>query len=752
MELLAPVGNLENFAAAVESGADAVYVGAPGFNARNISRELTLAEISGMLEYCRRNGLRFYLAANSLLLENELPFVVKSLAQLEVLEPDGLIVQDLGLLRIIREYFPSLPLHASTLMAAHNLDGVKTMQSMGCERVVLAREMTLQEIQEISARSEVELEVFVHGAMCYSYSGLCLFSSYFGGKSGLRGNCVQPCRRAYSYQQPSRKPVRGSRKNKPQGKKEYLFSMNDLNGLEVVPHLQKAGIASLKIEGRLRSAHYVSKVVRAYRMVMDADPDQFERILPEAQELIEGSMSRKVTPGYFHTQRPEEIITPHHSGNIGLYLGKIEKQNKSGADTLFSLKLAESLSVGDRVRIHESKSGERHSVTVGELQVDNKSVQRAQAGQRVFLVLPQAKIPGALKFADIYKVDVKSDGGAGGRISRELNVGKENKKLVSVEKKRHRYINKVTEEVWLERKQEKNVADKKEKPIWKKGRGGFRKKQTIKKSPLEIWMRTDSLKTVLSRLPFHPDRIVLNITDQLVSQAGLVKRALGARSKKAIWALPPIINGKDIHKIRKHIKTLMRNGYRSFQLGHIGQGVMFENEKVHLFGDYTLNFLNNQAIRMGAELGLEAAQVSVESDKDSIADMLFGYKKFGIPTPKGGNPTVTMKVGMTVYGRPALYTSRLHASHFQLGKPLVSPKNEKFVIQKKDNLVQTYPDRPFSLLPYQRELKNNGVDYGVIDIVGINAGKKELLEINERLTDSGKYSKLPTFNYLGVLE
>ncbi|MBW1636157.1 MAG: U32 family peptidase, partial [Deltaproteobacteria bacterium] len=200
-ELLAPAGNIENFFAALDAGADAVYAGAPGFNARNIAKALSLEEIGAMIEYCRAEGRKFYVAANSLVLERELPSVLKSLALIQEMEPDGLIVQDLGLVHLVKNYFPGLRLRASTLMAAHNSESVSFLADMGFENVVLARELTLKEIGVISSRSaDIELEVFVHGAMCFSYSGLCLFSSYLGGKSGLRGRCVQPCRRSYSAQ------------------------------------------------------------------------------------------------------------------------------------------------------------------------------------------------------------------------------------------------------------------------------------------------------------------------------------------------------------------------------------------------------------------------------------------------------------------------------------------------------------------------------------------------------------------------
>ena len=350
MELLAPAGTVETFNAALDGGADAIYVGAPGFNARNLARDLRIEEIGAMIRHCHKLDKKLYIAANSLLLERELPLVIENLALLQELEPDALIVQDLGLIRLVRHYFPKLKLHGSTLMTVHNSDGVRFQAELGCERVVLAREMTLKEIAAISARrGSTELEIFIHGAMCFSYSGLCLFSSYLGGKSGLRGRCVQPCRRAYS----SGGKGPAGKGNKTTGKKgdsgRYLFSMNDLTGLEAVPLLQEAGISSLKIEGRLRSAHYVHSIVCAYRKVLDAAPDNQEVALAEAKVLADQAMSRKTSSGYFFSPQPAEATAPYHSGNMGIHLGRFTVTRKVGDQVTCRFVTKGSLAVGGQI-------------------------------------------------------------------------------------------------------------------------------------------------------------------------------------------------------------------------------------------------------------------------------------------------------------------------------------------------------------------------------------------------------------------
>ncbi|MCI5116237.1 MAG: U32 family peptidase [Candidatus Electrothrix sp. AX1] len=238
MELLAPAGSFPAFEAALEAGADAVYVGAPGFNARALSRDFSFAEIGSMIRQAHKEGVKLYIAMNSLVKEAELPAALEALSCFESLRPDALIIQDLGLLYLARTWFPNLPLHASTLMSVHNSVVAEEFTRVGFERVVLARELTIEEIAAIHQKTKAELEVFIHGAMCFSYSGLCLFSSLHGGKSSLRGQCVQPCRRHYSWQRAgsqhkgnkegNKEGNKGTRKKPTGSSAGYLFSMNDL--------------------------------------------------------------------------------------------------------------------------------------------------------------------------------------------------------------------------------------------------------------------------------------------------------------------------------------------------------------------------------------------------------------------------------------------------------------------------------------------------------------------------------------------
>jgi len=743
MELLAPVGNQENFHAAIEAGADAVYVGAPDLNARNLARDLKLEEIGAMVRFCHEHGKKLYVAANSLILEREVPKAIETLANLEILRPDALIVQDLGIIRLVREYFPQLPLHASTLMHAHNADTVRLFASLGCSRVVLARELTLKEIATIAGQTEVQLEVFIHGAMCFSYSGLCLFSSYLGGKSGMRGRCVQPCRRRYRWQGKGGKTGRGKGGN-------YLFSMNDLSGLDAVPGLRHVGVTSLKIEGRLRSAHYVSHIVQAYRRVLDANDTSFESALVEAKALVHRAMGRTVASGYFFSPRPKEGITPYYSGNTGLHLGRINTIDQQGEGLYGTISLKEPVAVGDRLRLHFEVSGERYAFRLKEIHVEGRQVQYADDGILAQLLLPgdiDEPRPGRV---EVYKIDVRNQGGDSGPV---LNIDEVKRELV---KNRRKSANRIRQiQVRIGYGNDKSDGKKVVTDFARRqpGKRTFQKKAGGHGIFPEWWLKTDSPELVLGKFPLVPDRLLLTLDKNLVAQAGRIRQYLGGQVKKVIWALPPVLAGGDLGRMRNRVASLIRSGFKSFQISHISQISLFDKERVHLFGDYTLNLMNDQAVRLIGSSGLEAVQIAIELDRDGLRDLIQGYR---VSTePPGSREHVHasgLRLGLTVFGAPPLFISRMTADHFLYDRVLVSPKEEPFTIRKKEWGTLTLPGRPFSLLPYLPELKDMGLGYVVIDLTGMSVDKKNLRELMGRLTGKTRVAKLPTFNYLGKLE
>ncbi len=412
MELLAPVGTLPAFEAAVQEGADAVYVGAPGLNARALARDFSFAEIAAMCGHAQAGGRKFYVAMNSLMKEDEVRMAMETLARLADIKPDALIIQDLGLLYLIRRFFPALKVHASTLMTVNNSMAAQYYHTQGFERIVLARELSLDEIETIHRHSAAELEIFIHGAMCFSYSGLCRFSSLHGGKSSLRGQCVQPCRRRYDWL-PSGKRYAGQGAGKGSG---YFFSMNDLCGIDLLSELRAAGVVSLKIEGRLKSVEYVRNTVRAYRLALDAldkDPDQQATALREAHRSLDIAMGRKRSSGFFLPGQQAELILPRLSGNTGEVVGKIirtevARSSRTGEEVRLQVNLQTVVRKGDRLRLHDERSDQRKSFTLHSLEVNGKALDQGKKGQTVVMGGLELR-PGSMRHpfqGTLFRVDV----------------------------------------------------------------------------------------------------------------------------------------------------------------------------------------------------------------------------------------------------------------------------------------------------------------------------------------------------------
>ena len=369
-ELLAPAGSLESFFAALEKGADAVYAGLRDFSARARAKNFTLSQMERMLAYAHAHARdkRIYITLNTLVKEKELPQLVDTLSALAAMRIDGIIVQDLAVARLAHKFFPTIPLHASTQMTIHNTPGVRMLAKLGFQRVVLARELAIDEIAAIATATPTEIEVFVHGALCFSISGQCFFSSYLGGHSGNRGRCAQPCRRLYAHR----------------GKQGHYFSTSDLSAIDMLPELMASGVKSLKIEGRMKSAEYVASVVEAYRLVLDAPERSRKDALSSAKELLKYSFGRTPTRGFLGSQQPDDIANPWQKGGTGRFIGQIKGIN--GKRLTFETR--DALHVGDRLRAQPKTDMAGQAWTLRELFCNRKKVMEAKAGSLVEVESP----------------------------------------------------------------------------------------------------------------------------------------------------------------------------------------------------------------------------------------------------------------------------------------------------------------------------------------------------------------------------
>ena len=290
LELLAPAGSMEAVAAAVQNGTDAVYLGYGDFNARRNAKNFSEEEFAAAVSYCHLRGAKVYLTLNTLLTDRELPKAAEVAAQASAIGADAVLIQDLGVLRMLRQVAPDLPVHASTQMTLHNLDGVKMAADLGLTRAVLSRELSRDQIEYICQRAPIEIEVFAHGALCMCYSGQCFLSSVIGGRSGNRGLCAQPCRLKYGWMDKA---------------DAYPLSLKDLSLAGHLQELRRMGVACVKLEGRMKRPEYVAVVTGIYARAIKEDREPTE----EELEQLRAAFSRQgFTQGYYLDQQGPDMF------------------------------------------------------------------------------------------------------------------------------------------------------------------------------------------------------------------------------------------------------------------------------------------------------------------------------------------------------------------------------------------------------------------------------------------------------------
>jgi len=344
-ELLSPAADMQCLVAAVENGCDAVYIGGKNFSARKGAVNFSDEEIKQAVEYCHLRGVKLYVTVNTLYKQAELRDVYSFVKQAYLAEVDAVITTDFGVSKRIMEAFPEVPLFASTQMTVGTLDGAKFMQDNGFSRVVLARELPLDEIRKITSGAAIETEIFAHGAMCYAYSGQCLTSGLIGGRSGNRGQCAQPCRLKYALMQGKQKLADGS-----------LLSMRDLCTLPLLNDIVSSGVTGLKIEGRQKSAQYVAAATSAYRHALDAIANGETANWIEDEERLARVFCRdgKYTQGYLGQDRPAELTCKQTVKHLGPVIGFVEA---TANYTDYTIRAKEDMIAGDGVSAFNANGG-----------------------------------------------------------------------------------------------------------------------------------------------------------------------------------------------------------------------------------------------------------------------------------------------------------------------------------------------------------------------------------------------------------
>lgn len=360
-ELLAPAGDLNTLKVAIQAGADAVYIGGRSFGARYFATNFTDEDLKEAVIYAHERLKKVYVTVNTIIYESEFNLLEEYIDYLYEINVDAIIVQDLGVISLVRKKYPDFEIHASTQMNVFNSNGIKILKKLGIKRVVLARETDIDTIKEL-VKEGLEIEVFIHGALCFSYSGNCLMSYSIGSRSGNRGKCAQPCRKTYSLYENNNLIVN----------KKALLSMKDLCIINNIQDLINANVASFKIEGRMKSSEYVYTVVKSYRNAIDKNMKSSDESIKKMKIMF----NRKFTSGYLFKETNKLITNIESVNHQGIYLGKIVKQNNSSIE----IKLEENLNRLDSIRIVTS---DEIGLNVQNMFVNSEKRENANTGEIV---------------------------------------------------------------------------------------------------------------------------------------------------------------------------------------------------------------------------------------------------------------------------------------------------------------------------------------------------------------------------------
>jgi U32 family peptidase len=754
-ELLSPAGSLEAFFAAMEKGADAVYAGLRDFSARAKAKNFTLSQMERMTAYAHSTGKKLYVTLNTLVKEAELPQLIDTLASLEAMRVDGVILQDMAVARLAREFFPGIPLHASTQMTIHNSLGVRQLEELGFERVVLARELHIDEISSIVAASKAEIECFIHGALCFSFSGQCYFSSFLGGHSGNRGRCAQPCRRQYKHK----------------GKEGYYLSTNDFSSIEMIPELMKAGVASLKIEGRMKSAEYVASVIGAYRMVLDAPAGSYDTAVAEAKALLKLSFGRVPTKGFLASQAPTDISTPSIKGATGRYLGDIREMrgNRISFDT------RDRLHVGDRIRVQPKTDMAGRAFTIKDLFVGNKKVMSVREN-----TLVSTPSPFPFKLGDsVFKVSSETaftmsenacikrlDGVKGDSIPCFLKLSHLDDSLKIEAEVFGSHFEKLFDLGPLEPSRSSDMEGVLRAQFSKSGDTQFTLASLVApdfpallippprlkeiRRTFYVWLaeqavgalktrsgesRDKAIKALVPRRPaafkgkdqlavkieqvkdWHElhrdvvDAVVLPVSRVNMHQLAQFARKAKNCEDRVIWQLPFIIFEADIPFFTEAVGSILRAGFKRFELTNLSHFQFFEGTQAEISTDYRLFSLNSQALLTWQELGAVRATLYIEDDRENITKLLASDVKIVRNT--------------LLYAQVPVITSKIAIKEIKGEAPLTSDRGDVYAVKVKDRLTVVSAQTPFALTQYRNDLRQMGCGSFVMDLSHLMPEERE---------------------------
>ncbi|MGN0930023.1 MAG: U32 family peptidase [Alphaproteobacteria bacterium] len=647
VELLSPAGNFECGIAGFTYGADAIYLGLKNFSARADAMNFSDTELYAIVNYAHQNGKKVYVAINTVIQNDEIEEVVQKLALVNDVKVDGVIIQDFGVVNIIKKYFPNLEMHASTQMAVHNLDGAIALRNLGFSRCVLARELSLKEIENITKNCGIETEVFIHGALCYSYSGLCMYSSFIKGESANRGKCTYPCRKIYGGDHP--------------------YSMKDLCLGSEVKKLCDIGVASLKIEGRKKTPLYVAATADYYRKVIDGKDTS------GCIENIKRIFARPFTELHLNGKN-KDVIDREFSGPRGLYIGKIV--NAKGR--IITFKTLQHIAKHDGLLIPVSGEDRPFGFALDNIKIAGKYVFEAKTGDMVEIKLPE-NAPMVKKEMEVYcassmevkgaypytvpmvedlipkeEIDIKvnickskivASSVIDGHLVEEVLEG-DFEPAQNLEKMHESVFNafsKLGDSSFILRKFDSDNV------------GVFAPISVLNKIRRNLVEKMEEIKanrklSIPSVLQFNKEcvdksNIVIKIDDvayldnfdtvdfnnifEVIVDIDCDFSKLNYSFKdKVRIGLPVIVRNGVMAKLKDKVREILSLGYKKFQISNIfGLNLMREFDINDFTVDYHIYSLNNFAVEFWKNLGAKRITLSVEDSKDNINSIISNFAK-----------------------------------------------------------------------------------------------------------------------------
>lgn len=704
VELLAPAGNMESLDAAIGEGADAVYLGLKSFNARLRTTNFAWNQFGATIDALHKQNKKIYVTVNTVCEERETERLYRFLSYLNEMKPDGLIVQDYAVMRLAQEFFPNLELHASTQMNVESAHGVRLLQNAGVKRVVLARELGLDEIRKIKNETGADLEVFVHGALCVSESGLCLFSSFLGGKSANRGMCAQACRRYYTAEVPG-------------GIKQgYYFSPCDLQLIEQIPDLIEAGVNSFKIEGRMKSAEYVGSVVAAYRYVIDHYKEDKKGAIAAGKRMLASDFARSKTSYWYGFNSLEEgidnaatkILNPDQAGGTGIYLGKIaslkpapkelvEAINQSRVPTdepPLRLQMANlkggsyDPDPGDSIRIHKKDDTGRVSHKIRSVEVEDD-------GKRWI------DIPAGYSVGDsVYLLQIKSSS--------------------------KRYSRVVTADLSKYRKQPKDellpILDLT--PVAQKELQYF---------PDGVYVQVSSIADVFIVQGLNPVRVILEYNSETSYDLLNHKTVLPFSKKQLYISLDPFCSALQEDKLKEELSTLIDDGYTNFVVNNLAHIQMLKKKNVNMIAGPYLYTFNRWAVSWLENQNIGAFIMPYENSRRNLESTY--------------DENVRSRVLVPVFAYPALFRMRFKLPSDYDFTYFEDKEETVFKVNSTPDGSFVMPEQPFSILDKVNFITSSGFKKVLIDFSKTKVTRSQIKAITTSMAKSQPLPDVSRFNW-----